>query len=530
MKKQLLLLVVMLLPMFTWADPVEIDGIYYNLISNNGINIAEVTSNPNTYQGIVAIPETFSYKGVDYSVTSINEKAFYGCSALISITIPNSVTSIGNGAFLGCSGLISVRIGNSVTSIGQGAFSECSNLTSLTIPNSVTYIGPVAFARSGLTSITIPDKITTIEYQTFAGCSNLTSVTIPNSVTSIGSYAFNDCKNLKAVDIPSSVTLIDNGAFWCFSPDLTINIKNLTAWCNLEYLGISQFQEHHLKLNGEEIYDLIIPEDVTSISKQAFYNCISIKSVKIHSNVTLIANGAFEGCGNLTNIIVDEGNLTYDSRNNCNAIIETASNTLVAGFKNTLIPSSVTSIGNLAFYGRTNLTTFEIPNWVKSIGKLAFYNCPHLFSVTLPNVTSIGEYAFAYCNELMDFVMPSSLQFIGQGVFYNSLKLRNIYCYAEIVPQTETKLCDDYFAKFITLHVPASVIDAYKMTPLWNYFGNIVKLTDSDPKPTFIKTNRTDVGNTKDTYSLNGYRIVKPQNGLKIVRMSDGTMKKVIMK
>ena len=240
MKKQLLLFAMILLPLVASAETVEINGIYYNLVSK--IQEAEVTSNPNTYTGNVVIPEKVTYENVEYSVTSIGINAFQFCS-VTSVTIPNSVTSIGNNAFLNCTDLRKVIvkdiaawcgikfdgsysnpltfakhlysdedteitnliIPNSVTSIGDRAFYDCEGLTSVTIPNSVTSIGYYAFEKcSGLTSVTIPNSVTSIRDRAFYGCSGLTSVTIPNSVTSIGGYAF------AGVDIPTIISFIEN--------------------------------------------------------------------------------------------------------------------------------------------------------------------------------------------------------------------------------------------------------------------------------------------------------------------------------
>ena len=163
MKKQLLLLAMILLPMLVSADPVEIDGIYYNLNPSN--KTAEVTSNPLKYADNVVIPEKITYENVEYSVTSIGSSAFKGSTALLSVVIPNGVTSIGDDAFSGCCyyftiedshwGLKSVNIPNTVKSIGHNAFFDCFCITSITIPNSVTYIGEKAFYGCCLRNVVV---------------------------------------------------------------------------------------------------------------------------------------------------------------------------------------------------------------------------------------------------------------------------------------------------------------------------------------------------------------------------------------
>ena len=249
MKHLALCFLLLLLPLMANADPVEINGIYYNL--NAKTKQAEVTSNPNMYQGEVIIPDIVNYESVDYEVTSIGEKAFYNCSDLTSVTIPNSMISIGYRAFSGCTGLNSVHITdleswckitfyhtnsnplflahqlylngdlvtslvipNSVTSIRNYAFSCFYGLTSVTIPNSVTSIGKAAFYNCYcLTSMTLPNSVTEIGNSAFYGCKGLKSVTIPNSVISIGTWAFRECSGLTSMTIPNSVTSIGDGAF-----------------------------------------------------------------------------------------------------------------------------------------------------------------------------------------------------------------------------------------------------------------------------------------------------------------------------
>ena len=180
------------------ADPVEIDGIYYNLVLK--AKTAEVTSNPSYYSSDVIIPKTVTYGGKEYSVTSIGGYAFSSCSGLTSVTIPNSVSSIGLGAFRDCSGLTSVIIPNSVTSIGDYAFEYCSGLTSVTIPNSMTSIGWRVFSNcTGLTSVTIPNSVTSIGIAAFQYCSGLTSIAIGSGIEDIGNQAFADCPELTDV-------------------------------------------------------------------------------------------------------------------------------------------------------------------------------------------------------------------------------------------------------------------------------------------------------------------------------------------
>ena len=263
-----------------------------------------------------------------------------------------------------------------VTEIGPTAFDGCSGLTSVKIPNSVTSIGMLAFHEcSGLTSITIPNKMTSIEQFTFTNCRSLSSITIPNSVTSIGPYAF--------------------------------------AWCT-------------------SLTSLTLSSNVESIMDNAFRGDSSLISLTIPSKVSFIGPYAFQECYGLTSMVVETGNKNYDSRENCNAIIETATNTLIAGCQNTVIPNSVTGIGENAFYYCLTLTSIVIPSSVKSIGKRAFLDCRNLSTINsyIKNVFETGEEAFKYSQNA-------------------------------------------------TLYVPKGTARAYRETADWNRFTNIVERTNS---------------------------------------------------
>ena len=288
--------------------------------------------------GNLTIPDSATYGGTTYAVTSIGNVAFRGCSGLTSVTIPNSVTSIGDYAFLDCSGLTSVTIPNSVSSIGDYAFLDCSGLSSVTISNSVTSIGVCVFARcSGLMSVTIPNSVSSIGDDAFSDCSGLTSVTMPNSVTYIGDGVFFGCTGLTSVTIPNSVTSIGDYVFYGCSGLTSVTIPNsVTDIGSYAFSGCSG------------LTSVTIPNSVTSIGNYVFHGCSGLTSVTIPNSVTSIGNYVFHGCTGLTSVT---------------------------------IPNSVTDIGAYAFSGCSGLTSVTLGSGVDNIGDYAFAGCTHLRSI-----------------------------------------------------------------------------------------------------------------------------------------------------
>ena len=340
---------------------------------------------------------TNNFSAKDYVVISrtnvICDEAFQWCDELSSIHLPNSVIEIGAMAFYECRELLEIVIPDSIRKIGSSAFDGCSLLVHIDIPNSVITIGDAVFdGCCSLKQIIIPESVKEIGNISFRECCELENVILPHSVSSIGYEAFYGCKSLKQISLPDSVTYIGERVF---------------PGC-------------------DSLASIEIPNSVIHIGDGAFFGCKSLTSIYIPERVKEIGEDILSECSNLTSIIVDEHNTFYDSRDNCNAIIETKTNTLIAGCATTIIPKGVTKIAHQAF-GGSGLKTVVLPDGLVEIEQAAFCACAELETIIIPeSVAIIGALAFCGCDSLTSIKLPSSVENIEESAFWQCKHLSTI--------------------------------------------------------------------------------------------------------
>jgi len=469
---------------------------------------------------------------------------FVPYSKIKSINIPNSVKTIGSGAFQECKELERVVMGDSVVTIGDNAFQDCSSLTDLSRPNSVISIGNYAFKLcSSLTSIRLPNSVNTIGVGAFRECKALGEVELGNSVKSIGSEAFAFCTALSSIEIPGSLSFYNEEAlfFGCKNLSRVILHEGILYIGSSDFNGCTKLSE--IELPNTLLYvmpgafantglrSVKLPDSLLGLNYGAFSNCKDLASVTIGKNLNGIGAydmsnnfdyNPFKGCSNLMSIVVDPANTTFDSRDNCNAIIETATNTLLFGCNGSFVPNGVKTIGLYAFADCPGLVKLDIPESVTSIKARAFYNCGNLkiLNFNAINCTEIGNipdddssWRSPFDNNLYfqavsfgdkveripanfpkfnmstrNLILPNSVKTIEAGAFNGAAKAVSIGDNIESIAAGAFKngittayvSCDTprpcsagAFANPQTLYVPAGTKMKYFMADGWCEFANI---------------------------------------------------------
>ena len=459
MRKLFFLLVALFATTCLWAQRFKSDDLYYNITSSSVPYTVEVTyEDPlgNYRINTIKIPETVTYNDTTYSVTSIGDHAFYGCSFSDSISIPNSVTSIGSYAFAGCHELISINIPNSVTSIEYGAFSGCSSLTSITIPNRVTDIGSNTFyGCSSLTSITIPNSVMNIGSNAFSGCSSLTSITIPNSVMNIGWYAFEGCSSLTSIICEAETPpAIYSNTFSGVSTSIPVYVpcgcvdayKAASGWS--DFTNIQEpVAEYSITLNVSDTimgsaqvnYNTFCGSQISATPNVGYQfvqwndgNTDNPRTLVLMQATTLTAEfaQAFSGqCGNNLYWAYDENNKTI----------------------------SISGSGDMYDYTSTTQPWILFKEELKEV---AVSN----------TATSLGQSAFAGSIRLAKVEIGANVENIADSVFAGCNRLYHVYCYPTYPPFAEQSSFANYN---VYLHVPCEEKEAYELDMIWGNFKNI---------------------------------------------------------
>ncbi|HBN06405.1 MAG TPA: hypothetical protein DD434_11560 [Bacteroidales bacterium] len=393
------------------------DTIYYNIISPyyaySQVEVTFKDSNEYAYTDeyfdTISIPDSVEYDGYYYTVRSIGDRAFYHCTNLLSVNIPNSVIEIGNYAFYHCIGLESVNIPNSVRYISDAAFENCTVLESIIIPNSVTSIGAKAFySCRSLTSIAIPNGVKAVYPFTFEHCDMLSSVTFPDSITAIYFNAFKDCFSLDSITIPNTVNLIGINAF-----------MNTPFYNNMPY-GLVYINDvlYSFKGSMSSNTSIGVRNGTVSITGNAFKGYGGLVSISIPNSVAYIGDSTFKDCSNLKSI---------------------------------KIPDSLKTINPFTFSDCSGLTSVKIPDNVKSIGMRAFNKCTGLTTVVFPSsLNFISINAFDSCIALCSFINQATTpQTIFSLTFKNVNKTIPVYIPVNTLSSYQSNQYWSEFTNFI---------------------------------------------------------------------------------
>lgn len=363
------------------------------------------------------------------NVNDIDDKAFYGCTSLIDVEMPETITRIGFGAFYGCSSIKDISIPKGITEIKYETFEKCSSLENIIIPDGTKIIEYYAFKDcNSLVNVVLPDSVEVIEYHVFENCKSLVTIDSLQNVMEIGESTFKNCENLRDIILSENLEYIHQDLFYgCKNLKILTIPKNViviekNAFCN-SGLGVVKMSSS-VKTIGDfafsacNIKSIILPDSLTSIGNGVFYNCSFLENIIIPKNVISVGEGIFEQCEMLERV-----DFEADVREIKKATFRYCKNLKIVN-----ISKSIITIEELAFEHCENLNYIYIPENVEFIGKNAFYNCSNLNSINIPEgVTKLENCVFDNCQGLTSIIIPKSMKNVGSNAFNLCNSLSTIY-------------------------------------------------------------------------------------------------------
>ena len=453
-----------------------------------------VYANPLIQAGkIVEKDKQLSSLKIPSTVKRIGDVAFYGCLRFDAVSIPNSVESIGNFAFAGCSDLETVTFGKKpkLASIGNNAF-QGTSIQTIQLPNSLTSIGESAFQDCKvLEEITIPEKVTEIKSQTFSNDSKLERVTLPEGLTCVGFYAFGGTC-LKNIIIPSTVHTIGRSAFEANGIE-KVCITDLAAWCNINF-GIANFKSLPLYLNGELIQDLVIPDNVTRISPNAFGNAYTIKSITIPEGVKFIGNRCFLGCSGVTSLRLPSS-------------LEVVEEQAFYFYANHDVSVYVNSLEDLFRHGLGNTPLVLDYHYTLSDQTNLYVNGKLIRDLVIPEGITSVNYKFSRFS-FTTVTLPSTLESILYDCFHPTPSLKKIYSKSKFAPKlpsngsyipTGLGNSNNNKSYFEVIYVPAGRSNNYKSS--WSGNADIIKEAPED----ILLTGDQNLANITDSLQAHSF-------------------------
>ena len=452
----------------------------------------------------VTIPEQVN----GMTVTEIRPHAFHGWKSLITVNLPTTIKIIGQQAFFDCMSLTTITGISGAEYIGLSAFSGLDSGTYIpwydNLPDGPLYLGKVLYSYKGImpenTTFNIKEGTTQIGAYAFDGQKGLVAINIPQSVVSVTQLG--GCDNLKAITVASQNPTYDsrnncNGVVETATNTLVAGCSNTVIPTTVKSIG-------SWSMTRMPITSLVIPDNIESIGEGAFSGCEKLESVIIGKGLKSIeVVWLFYGCYSLNSIIVSSANPYFDSRDNCNAIILTKTDKLIVGCQTTVIPQTVRSIGEKAFWtSNEKLLSLVIPDAVEELDSEPFRNLYKLKSIIFgKGIKKVGSHLLIWCYDLSDIYMMSDTPFeIVEKTFDSDYS-------------SGTRYYDE-----VTLHVPIGSKINYLTSIGWYKFKNIVEFDPSTFDPTVLCVHGVKAADTdRHVYDLNGRRLMHPKKGINII-------------